>query len=72
MSSRSLKKNDSSVNIRNCPICKRSSDDEFRPFCSKRCAELDLAQWLKGAYAIPAVGQDEQESDGPAELPQGD
>ena len=66
-------KNDSRVNMKTCPVCKRASAEEFRPFCSKRCAELDLAQWLKGAYAIPAVKQDDQEDDGRrAELPQGD
>jgi endogenous inhibitor of DNA gyrase (YacG/DUF329 family) len=27
---------------------------EYRPFCSKRCADVDLARWLTGAYAIPA------------------
>jgi endogenous inhibitor of DNA gyrase (YacG/DUF329 family) len=25
---------------------------EFRPFCSRRCADIDLARWLKGSYAI--------------------
>jgi endogenous inhibitor of DNA gyrase (YacG/DUF329 family) len=27
----------------------------FRPFCSRRCADVDLGRWLKGAYAIPAA-----------------
>ena len=26
-----------------------------RPFCSKRCADIDLHRWLGGNYAIPAV-----------------
>jgi endogenous inhibitor of DNA gyrase (YacG/DUF329 family) len=39
---------------RRCPICKKPGDDRFRPFCSKRCADLDLSRWLNGAYAIPA------------------
>ncbi|MGC9953670.1 MAG: DNA gyrase inhibitor YacG [Rhizomicrobium sp.] len=55
-----------------CPICKNLSVARFRPFCSKRCADLDLAHWLHGGYAIPAVDQDSQEDSGPpAELPQG-
>ncbi len=36
-----------------CPICKRASDQKYRPFCSNRCAEVDLGRWLTGAYAIP-------------------
>jgi hypothetical protein len=39
---------------RHCPICKKETDERVRPFCSKRCADLDLARWLNGAYAIPA------------------
>lgn len=41
-----------------CPICGRPKDAKFRPFCSKRCADLDLARWLDGRYAIPAEEQD--------------
>ena len=37
-----------------CPICKRETLAEFRPFCSKRCADVDLSRWLNGSYAIPA------------------
>lgn len=40
--------------VAHCPICKRETEQRFRPFCSKRCADLDLSRWLKGAYAIPA------------------
>ena len=40
---------------RRCPICGRPTDPEFRPFCSRRCRELDLGRWLSGAYAIPAA-----------------
>ncbi len=45
-----------------CPICKRPTVQEFRPFCSKRCADVDLAKWLTGSYAIPAddTSDDEQ------------
>lgn len=39
---------------RPCPICKtRESMTDFRPFCSKRCADIDLGRWFKGSYAIP-------------------
>jgi endogenous inhibitor of DNA gyrase (YacG/DUF329 family) len=37
-----------------CPICAADTDAKFRPFCSKRCADLDLARWLGGGYAIPS------------------
>lgn len=42
-----------------CPICGRDSIPAYRPFCSKRCADVDLAHWLRGDYVIPgAVGED--------------
>lgn len=37
-----------------CPICKKATVPAYRPFCSKRCADIDLGRWLKGDYAIPA------------------
>ena len=36
-----------------CPICGAEPDPGLRPFCSKRCADVDLGRWLTGAYAIP-------------------
>ncbi|MCH8347601.1 MAG: DNA gyrase inhibitor YacG [Proteobacteria bacterium] len=36
-----------------CPICKKSADKEYTPFCSNRCAEVDLGHWLGGRYRIP-------------------
>ncbi len=38
-----------------CPICGRPRDARFRPFCSKRCADIDLGRWLKGEYVIPGT-----------------
>jgi endogenous inhibitor of DNA gyrase (YacG/DUF329 family) len=35
---------------------------EFRPFCSKRCADVDLNRWLSGVYAVP-VTEDEEEDE---------
>ncbi|WP_439140513.1 DNA gyrase inhibitor YacG [Roseicyclus sp.] len=37
-----------------CPICARAPSPEARPFCSRRCADVDLARWLNGSYAIPS------------------
>jgi endogenous inhibitor of DNA gyrase (YacG/DUF329 family) len=45
-----------------CPICGKTPDPAYRPFCSRRCADVDLQRWLSGAYAVPA-----EEDDGPAE-----
>ncbi len=36
-----------------CPICGKPSLQEFRPFCSRRCANIDLGRWLDGRYAVP-------------------
>ena len=44
-----------------CPICNKPSDTKYAPFCSKRCADLDLSRWLKGSYAIP--GRPAEEAD---------
>ena len=45
-----------------CPICDRETDAKFRPFCSKRCADVDLAKWLSGSYAIPSQDEDDVEN----------
>lgn len=37
-----------------CPICKTPTVAQYRPFCSRRCADLDLGRWLTGAYAAPS------------------
>lgn len=46
-----------------CPICGKPATEKFRPFCSKRCADLDLHRWLTGGYAIP-VTEDSDEDGG--------
>jgi endogenous inhibitor of DNA gyrase (YacG/DUF329 family) len=38
-----------------CPVCGKARDLQLRPFCSKRCKDLDLARWLAGDYAIPGA-----------------
>ena len=38
---------------RACPICGKPRDPRYDPFCSKRCADVDLHRWLKGNYVIP-------------------
>ncbi len=46
-----------------CPICKRSSVPDFRPFCSRRCADLDLGRWMTGAYRVPEPLTGEEDAD---------
>ncbi len=48
-----------------CPICGRPVEPAFRPFCSRRCADVDLWRWLDGAYRIqtdeaPPGGRDDE------------
>ncbi len=51
-----------------CPICRRPSTEAYSPFCSKRCADVDLGRWFTGAYSVPAeepedgtpIGRDEE------------
>ncbi|MDP2781957.1 DNA gyrase inhibitor YacG [Devosia sp.] len=40
--------------LRPCPICSKPAVEAFKPFCSKRCADVDLHRWLTGGYVIPA------------------
>jgi uncharacterized protein len=44
-----------------CPICDKPTDAKYRPFCSKRCADVDLGKWLTGSYAIPSTDPDDAE-----------
>ena len=43
---------------RPCPICGQKSRPEWHPFCSKRCADIDLHRWLSGQYAIPGASDE--------------
>ena len=45
-----------------CPICGKPTVGRFRPFCSRRCADVDLHRWLSGVYAVP-VTEDEEEDE---------
>ena len=42
-----------------CPICNKDTDPKVRPFCSKRCADVDLAKWLSGSYVVPSQDPDD-------------
>ena len=47
------------------PICGRPAEGSNLPFCSRRCADLDLQRWLSGRYAIPATDDESQDDDDP-------
>lgn len=47
-----------------CPICGKPTEAAYRPFCCKRCADVDLQRWLSGAYAVPAVEGEDEGPDG--------
>ncbi len=51
------------VKVRKCPIChKVFNDEQYLPFCSKRCADVDLGHWFNGDYAVASEDLDEMET----------
>lgn len=47
-----------------CPICGKPTAEATRPFCGKRCADIDLGRWFTGQYSVPAA-EDDAEEDAP-------
>ena len=54
-----------------CPVCGKPGLPRFAPFCSRRCADIDLGRWLKGGYAIPG-GPESDPDKGPEGEPDTD
>lgn len=54
-----------------CPICGKGAGALYRPFCSRRCADIDLGRWLNESYRLPEAGgaEDGAESGEKAENP---
>ena len=51
------------IKTHKCPIChKLFTDLHYAPFCSKRCADVDLGRWFDGSYAVPSEDLDELET----------
>ncbi len=50
-----------------CPICQKEMDQKYRPFCSKRCADIDLGRWFDGTYTLAGdeevASESEEETD---------
>ncbi len=61
--------NSARFNSDKCPICGNSNVDsgELKPFCSKRCQQVDLGVWFTEGYSIPAVEIDEEDLEFPEE-----
>ena len=55
-----------------CPICGKPTEILFRPFCCKRCADVDLHRWLSGVYAVPVTADEEEDErrDEDGEMPE--
>jgi hypothetical protein len=49
-----------------CPICGKPTDTRFRPFCSSRCADIDLGRWFNESYRIPTTADERDEDRDPA------
>ena len=45
-----------------CPICEKDTDSDYKPFCSKRCADVDLGKWLSDGYALPSSDPDDADA----------
>lgn len=51
------------IKTHKCPICRKLfTGDEYAPFCSKRCADVDLGRWFNGSYAVASEDLDEVET----------
>jgi endogenous inhibitor of DNA gyrase (YacG/DUF329 family) len=46
-----------------CPICKKPAVARFRPFCSQRCADLDLGRWFNESYAVPVRADEDEDGE---------
>lgn len=45
---------------RKCVMCKHPAIAKYRPFCSKRCADLDLGKWLNESYVVSGTPNDDE------------
>jgi endogenous inhibitor of DNA gyrase (YacG/DUF329 family) len=54
-------KNTAKPAVSKCPICGKTADAVLRPFCSKRCADVDLHRWLSGVYVVPMTADEEED-----------
>ena len=50
-----------------CPTCGKPAAEQFKPFCSARCRDVDLNRWLSGVYAVPAKDDEDEDGEKPKE-----
>ena len=50
-----------------CPVCGKDTAADVRPFCSRRCRDVDLNRWLSGIYRIPTEESPEEVESPPPE-----
>ena len=50
-----------------CAICGRPQLEAYRPFCSRRCADVDLQRWLSGGYVVSGTEDDEDQAGAPSD-----
>ena len=55
-----------------CPLCGKPVDHAFKPFCSKRCADIDLNRWLSGVYAVPVKDDEDEDGERPTDTDAGE
>jgi endogenous inhibitor of DNA gyrase (YacG/DUF329 family) len=51
------------LTAKKCPNCGKPRDENYDPFCSRRCADVDLHRWLNGTYVIPGKALGDEEED---------
>jgi endogenous inhibitor of DNA gyrase (YacG/DUF329 family) len=56
----------------NCPLCGKPTEERYQPFCSKRCADIDLNRWLGGVYRVETNEAPEEGGSGGGRGPGGD
>ncbi|MBA4117725.1 MAG: DNA gyrase inhibitor YacG [Candidatus Puniceispirillum sp.] len=51
-----------------CPLCHKPTDAQFRPFCSKRCKDVDLGRWFNESYNVPCPPEESLQGDEDEEI----
>lgn len=52
-----------------CPICRQPSQSKYRPFCSARCAKIDLGRWFNETYRVPVEQETPESNEGGDDSP---
>jgi endogenous inhibitor of DNA gyrase (YacG/DUF329 family) len=62
-----MNETDRKTSLARCPLCGKATEAAFKPFCSKRCADIDLNRWLSGVYAVPVKEDEDEDGERPAD-----